>query len=151
MPLVKVRRCSPQDLQAVSELAEKNTAFDTTRTPTDIEGMHSRNPEYFFVATDDHGRIIGFVTGYERKGIPDEVLRGWNAKRVGYVDLIAVDPSHRRMGVGRALMNAILGEFHSNHVDVVNLNAPAEQKAAIGLYRKLGFSVRAYNMRKRLT
>jgi ribosomal protein S18 acetylase RimI-like enzyme len=149
--LVNVRECTRRDLEAVSELAERFTSFDTTPTLADIRGMHARNPEYFFVADDDRGWVIGFITGYERQGIPKEVLRTWNAKRVGYIELMAVDPSHRRMGAGRALMNAILDEFRRNHVDIVNLDVPSEQEAAIGLYRALGFSVRAYNMRIRLT
>lgn len=145
-----VRKCSTSDLRAASELAESYTSFDTTPTQADIEGMHARNPEYFFVAENNHGRVIGFAYGYERRGLPEEVLRSWNAQRVGYVELMAVDPSHRRMGVGRALLNAILDEFRKNHVDIVNLDVPVEQEAAVGLYRSLGFSIRAYNMRKRL-
>jgi ribosomal protein S18 acetylase RimI-like enzyme len=92
--LVKVRKCSPGDLHAVTELAQRYTSFDTIPTFADIGGMHARNPEYFFVAENDHGKVVGFITGYERKGIPEEVLRTWNANRVGYVDLMAVDPSH---------------------------------------------------------
>ena len=149
--MVTVRKCSTSDLRAVSELAGSYTSFDTTPTQADIEGMQARNPEYFFVAENDHGRIIGFAFGYERKELPEEVLRSWNAKQVGYVELMAVDPSHRRMGVGRALMNAMLEEFRKNHVDIVNLDVPVEQEAAVGLYRSLGFSNRAYNMTKRLT
>ncbi len=150
MPSVKVRKCSSRDLQVVSGLAERYTSFNTTPTLADIEGMYGRNSEYFFVAEEEDGRVVGFVTGYERKGIPEEVLRSWNANRVGYVDLMAVDPSYRKMGVGRALMNAILDEFRRNHIDIVNLDVPAEQEAAIRLYKKLGFTVRAYNMRRRL-
>lgn len=149
--MVIVRKCSTSDLRVVSELAESYASFDTTPTQADIEGMYARNPEYFFVAENDHGRIIGFASGYEKTGLPEEVLRSWNAKRVGYVELMAVDPSQRRRGVGRALMNAIIDEFHRNNVDVVNLDAPAEQEAAIGLYRSLGFSVRSYNMAKRVS
>ncbi len=55
------------------------------------------------------------------------------------------------MGVGRALMNAIPDEFRRNHVNIVNLDVPSEQEAAVGLYRALGFSVVAYYMRIRLT
>lgn len=148
--MMNVRPCTQKDLESVTELAQKYTSFDATATFADIEGMHARNPDYFFVAEADNGRVIGFITGYERKGIPEEVLRTWNANRVGYVDLMAVDPSHRRMGVGRALMKAILDEFHKNHVDIVNLDVPGEQEAAVGLYQSLGFSIRVYNMRKRL-
>ena len=151
LSLANVRKCSPTDLKAVTELAQSYTAFDTTPTIDDIEGMQARNPEYFLIAEDDHGRVIGFVTGYERKGIPEEVLRNWNARRVGYVELMAVDPSHHRMGVGRALMNAILDEFRRNSVDIVNLDVPAEKEAALALYKSLGFTNRAYDMRKRLS
>ena len=149
--MVKVRKCSDRDLHAVSELAQRYNSFDTDPTFADIEGMYARKQEYFFVAENDNGRVIGFITGYERKGLPDEVLRSWNANRVGYVDLMAVDPSHRRMGAGRALLTAILDEFRKNHVDIVDLDVPAEQEAAVGLYRSLGFAIRSYNMRKRLT
>lgn len=100
--MVIVRKCSTSDLRAVNELAESYTSFDMTPTKAEIEGMHARNPEYFFVAENDHRQIIGFASGYERKGLPEEVLRSWNAKRVGYVELMAVDPSLRRMGAGRA-------------------------------------------------
>jgi len=48
-------------------------------------------------------------------------------------------------------MNAILDEFRRNHIDIVNLDVPSEQEAAVRLYRSLGFSIRAYNMRKRFT
>lgn len=150
LPPVKVRKSSIRDLPSASELAERYASFDATPTIADVEGMYARSPEYFFVAEDDLGRVVGFVIGYERKGIPEEVLRAWNAKRVGYVDLMAVDPSHRGMGLGRALMNAVLDEFRRNHVDIVNLDVPVEQEAAIGLYRSVGFSIRAYNMKKRL-
>ncbi len=80
--MVKVRPCSSNDLQSVFEIAEKYTSFDATPTFVDIEGMYSRNPDYFFVAEDNSGRVTGFIAGYERKGLPENVLRTWNAKRL---------------------------------------------------------------------
>ena len=148
--MIKVRKCHLTDLEAVTELARAYASFDTTPTFADIEGMHARNPEYFMVAEDDHGQVVGFVTGHERNGIRDEVLINWNAKKVGHIELMAVDGTHRRMGVGRALMNGILDEFGRNHVDIVNLDVPSEQATAVGLYKSLGFSIRAYSMTKRL-
>ena len=117
----------------------------------DIEGLYARNPNYFFVAETDPGQIIGFITGYEKKGVPENVLRTWDARRVGYVDLMAVDAPHRRKGVGEALLSAILGRFKNDGIDIVNLDVPAEEGAAVRLYKKLGFHTRAYSMRKRLT
>jgi ribosomal protein S18 acetylase RimI-like enzyme len=149
--LVSVRKCSAKDLQTVTELADRYTLFDTKPTFADIEGIFARNPEYFYVAEGDQGRVVGFITGYERKGLPEEVLRTWRAKRVGYVDLMAVDTAYRRMGVGKSLMNTLLNQFRKDGIDIVNLDVPGGQDAAIGLYRSLGFSIRAYNMRKRLS
>ena len=148
--MVNVRPCSSNDLPSVYEIAEKYTSFDATPTFIDIEGMYSRNPNYFFVAEDDSGQVTGFITGYERKGLPESVLRTWNAKKVGYIDLMAVDSRYRRKGIGRALMNTLLDHFQRNGIDIVNLDVPTEQEAAVELYKKLGFYVRAYNMRKRL-
>jgi len=82
-------------------------------------------------------------------GLSEDVLRTWNARSVGYVELMAVDSRHRR-GTGRALLKTLLNRFQSSGIDMVDLDVPAEQEAAVELYKKLGFYVRACNMRKRL-
>ncbi len=81
--MFRVRHCTDRDLGEVFRIAEKYTSFDAKPTPGDIEGLYARNPKFFFVAHDEQGRIVGFITGYERKGIPEKVLRTWNATRVG--------------------------------------------------------------------
>ncbi len=143
-----VRSCNPNDLAAVHRLAEEYTSFDATPTPADIEGLYQRNPEHFYVAQDDSGNILGFITGCERKGIPENVLRTWKATRVGYIDIMAVDTPHRAKGIGTSLLNTILENFRKAGIDVVILDVPAEQEAAVKLYKKIGFQVRAFNMRK---
>jgi len=145
-----IRSCILNDLAAVHSLASEYTSFDATPTRADIEDLLQRNPEYFYVAEDDSGRILGFITGYERKGIPDAVLRTWKANRVGYIDLMAVDMSHRKKGIGTKLLNTLLEQFRTTGVDLVILDVPAEQESAVNLYKKLGFHIRAYNMRKSL-
>ncbi len=145
-----IRPCGTNDLAAVHILASEYTSFDATPTQADIEGLYHRNQEYFYVAEDDSGKILGFIPGYERKGIPEEVLRTWKAKRVGYIDLMAVDPSRRKMGIGTMLLSTLLGQFRTTGLDLVILDVPAEQESAVNLYKKLGFHTRAYNMRKSL-
>lgn len=131
-------------------MAEKYTSFDSTPTFSDIEGFLARNPDYFLVAEDETGRILGFITAYEKQGIPEEVLSTWGARRVGYIDLMAVDLPARRRGVGESLLRNIIDRFRKNGIDIVNLDVPAGQEEAMRLYEKLGFSIRAYNLRKRL-
>ncbi len=148
--MFRVRPCTPKDLVEVWQIAEKYTSFDATPTPADIEGLYAKNSEFFFVAQHDDGRIVGFITGYERKGVPENVLRTWNAARVGYIDLMAVEASFRRMGVGTDLLNTLLENFSRVGIDLVLLDVPVEQEAAVRLYKKEGFDVRAYNMKKYL-
>ncbi len=147
---LKIRLCKQDDLPAVHRLSAENTSFDATPTLTDTEGLYHRNPEYFYVASDESGEVIGFITGYERRGIPEEVLRTWKAARVGYVDLMAVDPAHRSKGIGTRLLNTLLEHFRSERIDLVLLDVPVEQMAAVKLYEKIGFNVRAFHMKKYL-
>ena len=123
------------DLNAVYRLAADHASFDATPTFADIQGLYERNPEYFYVA-EDSGEIVGFITGYERKGIPETVLRTWKATKAGYVDLMAVDPAHRRGGIGTSLMNTLLEHFRKDGIDLVILDVPADQMAAVKLYEK---------------
>ena len=148
--MFRVRQCTDSDLKEVLRVAEKYTSFDAEPTLVDIEGLYARNPEFFFVAHDEHGSIVGFITGYERKGVPENVLRTWKVRRVGYVDLMAVDVPFRRKGVGAALLNTLLENFNRVGIDLVLLDVPAEEDAAVRLYEREGFEIRAYNMKKYL-
>src|SRR3989442_2789177 len=117
-------------------------------TMPDIEMIYERNEDNFFVAEDDRGNILGFATGYEKKGIPQEVLMSWKAKRVGYLDLMAVDIQHRKQSIGTALLNSVLGPFKDQSIDTIHLYVPSTEPDAIKLYHKLGFKTRAYSMVK---
>ena len=148
MGLWNVRKCHKEDLPKVLGLAERYTSFDAMPTMPDIEMMYERNENNFFVAEDDRGNIIGFATGYEKKGIPQEVLMSWKARRVGYLDLMAVDLQHRKQGKGTALLNSVLDQFEVQNIDTIHLDVPSSEQDAIRLYQKLGFKTRAYSMVK---
>jgi len=144
--MFQVRHYDPKDLDAVHQLAEKYTSFDASPTRADIESLWMQGSEFFYVAEDESHRVIGFITGYERKGIPEQVLRSWKASKVGYIDLMAVDETQRRKGIGAGLLKFLLAAFGAREVDLIILDVPSEQEEAVNLYRKMGFQVRAYNM-----
>ena len=148
MGLWKVRKCRRDDLSEVLVLAERYTSFDAMPTMPDIEMIYERNEDNFFVAEDEGGNVLGFATGYEKKGIPQEVLMSWKAKRVGYLDLMAVDTQHRKQGIGTALLNSVLDQFKVQGIDTIHLDVPSTEQDAIKLYHKLGFKTRAYSMVK---
>ena len=143
-----MRKCRRDDLSEVLVLAERYTSFDAMPTMPDIEMIYERNEDNFFVAEDEGGNVLGFATGYEKKGIPQEVLMSWKAKRVGYLDLMAVDILHRKQGIGTALLNSVLDQFKVQGIDTIHLDVPSTEQDAIKLYQKLGFKTRSYSMVK---
>src|SRR2546427_13273867 len=97
-------------------------------TMPDIELMYERNENNFFVAEGDRGNILGFATGYEKKGIPQEVLMSWKAKRVGYLDLMAVEKKDRKKGSGTAPVNYVLHQFKGQGIDTVHFDGPFHEQ-----------------------
>ena len=78
-------------------------------------------------------QIVGFIYGYFRD-VPQQVLERWNSKKVGYVQLMAMAPSHRRRGIGRSLIERVLEEFEKAGADMVLLDCPSEAEDARRLY-----------------
>jgi GNAT superfamily N-acetyltransferase len=81
-----------------------------------------------FLACDGdqvHGSTYGLV---DREG-----------EEVGRIGGMWVDPAWRRRGVGRALLQAVLGWARQRGLRRLALWAPAGSPAAVALYRQAGF------------
>jgi len=93
----------------------------------DIDRKLARDPENLLIVEHD-GEVVGSVmVGYEGH-------RGW-------VNYLAVDPDHQGRGLGRRLMERaeeILGQLGCAKV---NLQVRSSNEAAIGFYRRIGYSV----------
>src|SRR2546426_7762055 len=114
-----VRKCHKEDLPKVLDLAERYTSFDAMPTMPDIEMIYERNEDNFFVAKEEGGNVLGFATGYEKKGIPQEVLLSWKAKRVGYLGLMAVGITHRKQSNGAAPLKSVPDPFKGSGIGTV--------------------------------
>jgi ribosomal protein S18 acetylase RimI-like enzyme len=110
-------------------------------TEADIEGFHSANPEFVFVAVADE-KVVGFVYG-RGSNPPAEVLDKWNSRKAGSIETLAVDEDHRREGIATSLLATLFEAFKQNGVDLVTLSVPVVEIAAMKLYGKLGFEPRA--------
>ena len=130
-------------------LAQKYTSWDAIPTRDDIEGFHSANPEFFFVAVFNK-IIVGFVYGRESNP-PPEVLDKWKSRKVASVETLAVDADYRRLGIATSLLTVLFAEFKRSEVDLVTLSVPAAEKAARKMYGKMGFELRAQFLWKRLS
>ena len=60
----------------------------------------------------------------------------------GQITNVAVDPIHRRKGLGREIVRALIGYAKENGIVSVSLEVRESNEAAIALYESFGFSRR---------
>ena len=83
-----------------------------------------------WVAETTGGGIVGYV------GVELSALGG----EADVVNL-AVDPAHRRRGIGRTLMAAAVGYARTRRVELVWLRVRAGNRTARAFYRRCGFEM----------
>jgi GNAT superfamily N-acetyltransferase len=92
-------------------------------------------PERF--ATDLSTRMLVGTEGADVVGyLLYELLDG-----VGYVRNVVSDPSRRRSGIGRRLMDSARARFADRGATAWCLNVKADNRAAIALYEKVGMGL----------
>lgn len=97
---------------------------------TGLMGMMLNSPENFYaVVAEREGRIVGSNILDERS-----VIRG--------VGPITVDPTVQNVGVGRALMAAVMDRVAQQHAPGIRLIQAAFHSRSLSLYTSLGFDVR---------
>jgi GNAT superfamily N-acetyltransferase len=82
---------------------------------------------------EEDGAIIGNASLHEVEGAPGRFV----------LANVAVDPAHRRRGIGRALVQASIDLARQRGASEVLLQVEADNDAAIRLYGELGFRVLA--------
>lgn len=95
-----------------------------------------------FAALLAQNTVFGFMA--RRTGQPSAEPVGFVLARLaaGEAEIltIAVAKSKRRKGIGRALMDAVLRHLHSERAEALFLEVDHANRAAIALYRRLGFA-----------
>lgn len=64
------------------------------------------------------------------------------AGRTGYLQRLAVDPSHQRRGIARVLVADAVAWMRRHGTDLAMVNTAADNEAALALYRSFGFEAR---------
>lgn len=62
-------------------------------------------------------------------------------RKLGAIQNVGITPDHRNLGLGRALVAKSLQGFQAAKVRSVYLEVTAQNKAAVALYRSLGFRI----------
>lgn len=136
---VSIRPFEPRDTESVVALWR---ACGLTRPQNDPQKDIARkskvNPEWFLVAEDATGRVVGTVmAGYEGH-------RGW-------INYLGVAPAWQRGGLGRRLMDEAEARLRAAGCPKINLQVRPDNRAAIAFYERIGFAVEgAVSLGKRL-
>ena len=138
---IRIRRIEPSDGPALRDLrlrsiAESPDAFgqplDEARARPDIEWWRSARQSSHgesrtWLIAEEAGRTVGLVQGRKRRPATLMLFSMW------------VDPTVRRLGVGRMLIEALETWGEDWGADETLLWVMADNLAAIEFYRDLGF------------
>jgi [ribosomal protein S18]-alanine N-acetyltransferase len=118
---------SPTDLDDVLAIETESFTNPWTREMYESE-MTKAGVSHFLLARDRAGQALGFCSFWR---VVDEV----------HVNNLAVRPSHRRRGIGRALLMRALDEARALGATRALLEVRRSNDEAKRLYESLGFTV----------
>lgn len=106
--------------------ALEGETFSAPWSQSSIEG-ELRNPLSLWLVALDGAQVVGYVGSQTVLGEADMMN-------------LAVAPSHRRQGIGMALVNALVSALQAREATSLTLEVRASNEAAIGLYQQAGFA-----------
>jgi ribosomal protein S18 acetylase RimI-like enzyme len=90
-----------------------------------LDGYLERNPGLSFVARDSQTLVAAVLCGHDG--------------RRGYIDQLAVSPSHRRQGIGRSLVSRCLYNLMRVGIRKWHLFVPGDNAGALAFWNQLGW------------
>ena len=138
IPNVAIRTYRTSDEKAVIDLWHRCKLVVPWNDPSeDIQTKVAFQPELFFVGIVDGTIVASVMAGYDGH-------RGW-------INYLAVSPSHRRQGIGSKIMRRAEQSLAALGCPKVNLQVRATNQEVIAFYEQLGFSIeQRVSMGKRL-
>ena len=122
-----LREARVEDAEAMTELDAVAVPLSWL-TPNVIRDAGEQGPAFRVLEDTKSARAVGFLR-----------LRKESASE-GHISDIAVHPDYQRRGLGEAMMRWALARFHEDGQRAAALTVSTNNRAAIALYRKLGFT-----------
>jgi|SRR5580698_5476192 ribosomal-protein-alanine N-acetyltransferase len=122
---MNIRRAQAGDLPSILRIEISSFDRDAWDRELFLDYFAQPRRSVFLVASIDR-RVVGYALAFHTPTRAE-------------IDSIAVAPAARGLGVGAALLRRIIASLRRRGINTVSLNVRLENRAAIGLYRKLGF------------
>jgi ribosomal-protein-alanine N-acetyltransferase len=126
--LIHIRRFKLTDLGRVYEIECKS--FKDPYHVLFLLNLYELYHDTFYVA-EKNGIVVGYV-----------ISRKVNTS--GHILAIAVDPNHRRQGIGSILMEVVTDKLRREGAEEIWLEVRVSNTGAIQFYKKLGFEKKGY-------
>ncbi|TFD75075.1 ribosomal-protein-alanine N-acetyltransferase [Cryobacterium sp. Sr8] len=126
----QLRHATPADVDVI--MALETSTFENDAWSPEMMARDVADPNcYYLVAfpPDEPGRIEAYAGLLAPRGAPE-----------GDIQTIAVAPAARGHGLGRTLMQALIGEARKRGAREVFLEVRADNPSAQRLYERLGFA-----------
>jgi ribosomal protein S18 acetylase RimI-like enzyme len=135
---LKIRPFELQDEEQVIALwKECNLVVPSNDPKKDIQRKLKVNPELFLVGIVDDAIVATIMGGYEGH-------RGW-------VNYLAVSPSHQRKGYGRQMMEYLETKLRAMGCAKINLQVRETNLVVVEFYESIGYNLdHVIGMGKRL-
>lgn len=145
---MRIRKAEERDLERVMEIERRSFP-----TPWPAGLLRGYLGEEGFMVGEEEGEVVGYIlTGLRTPSFFSRLERRtrllFRREReddpdlhTGHVMNLAVDPAHRRRGLGTELLQAGLAYLKDIGAEQVELEVRTGNREAIQLYRKFGFSI----------
>lgn len=127
-----IRRMRWWDVEPV--VAMERALFDDAWSPEMFWDELAQGPSRTYVVAEEDAAVVAYAG---LAAMPDE----------GYVQTIAVAPSHQRRGLGAELLTLLMDDAKRRGLPRVGLEVRIDNEPAIRLYERFGFE--AIAVRKR--
>lgn len=124
---IEIRKATKEDLSAIITI--EDNSFDWfERFPESLFLYYIRKlKDGFFVALEPSGEIAGYAILVD-------------TKHYAYVFSIAVLPKKRNQGYAEFLLKFLATRCTEKHIPKIRLDVRVDNKAAVELYKKLGYT-----------
>jgi ribosomal protein S18 acetylase RimI-like enzyme len=140
-PTVEISIVSQVDANLVASFAQLFPQLTKNNPPPDedlLQRIVQSETSHILIArdTEAYGRIVGTLT--LAFYVSPTGIKAW-------IEDVVVDGSYRGRGIGKALTQKAIDLAERENAKVVLLTSNPARESANGLYKKLGFTLRATN------
>ena len=145
MDKIEIREARPEDFNNVfvllKQLWEKNELQQNKLESVFLRSLVCDDDKYFCACSKD--KLIGFCSVVIKDSL-------WQEGKIGYINELVVDVSHRGNGIGMGLLNKAIEFAKENMCKRIELDSAFFREEAHKFYLKNGFEKRAYLFSKEL-